>query len=110
MPLPWTHCERLATNYNTTRNAWVTNCTDYIGQWVDAAIADDALGTIATLANMFTSDSGETYSSAVSGSVVKEIAEWQGQAVQMALEEDAAVIDGQVQWLAGRQTQLHLIG
>jgi len=40
----------------------------------------------------------------------KPVPEWGGQVVRMGLEEDAAFIDGQLQWLHGRQTQFHLIG
>lgn len=37
------------------------------------------------------------------------VPEWGGQEVRIALEEDAALSGGQVEWLAGRQTELHLI-
>jgi hypothetical protein len=33
-----------------------------------------------------------------------------GQVVRVALEEDAALVDGRLQWLSGRQTRFHLIG
>lgn len=36
--------------------------------------------------------------------------EWGGQELRIALEEDAALVDGRMHWLDGRQTQLHLIG
>jgi hypothetical protein len=42
--------------------------------------------------------------------VRKEVPEWAGQEVRIALEEDAVLSGGQVCWLAGRQTQFHLIG
>jgi hypothetical protein len=35
--------------------------------------------------------------------------EWSGQKVRMALEEDAVLVNGEVEWLSGRQTRLHLI-
>jgi Xaa-Pro aminopeptidase len=37
------------------------------------------------------------------------VPEWDGQEVRIALEEDAALSGGEVRWLAGRQTALHLI-
>ncbi len=37
------------------------------------------------------------------------VPEWDGQEVRIALEEDAILSGGVVSWLAGRQTQLHLI-
>lgn len=37
------------------------------------------------------------------------VPEWDNQPVQMALEEDAALINGEMVWLNGRQTKLHLI-
>jgi hypothetical protein len=39
-----------------------------------------------------------------------DVAEWNGQEVRMALEEDAVLTDGRLQWLSGRQTRLYLIG
>lgn len=42
--------------------------------------------------------------------VTKAVPEWDNQVVRMALEEDAALVDGQMRWLDGRQTALHLIG
>ena len=42
--------------------------------------------------------------------VKKPMPEWDGQAVMMALEEDALLTGGQMRWLHGRQTELHLIG
>jgi hypothetical protein len=47
---------------------------------------------------------------AIELNVAKEIADWEGQRVVMALEEDAAFRGGELQWLHGRQTALHLIG
>jgi Xaa-Pro aminopeptidase len=40
---------------------------------------------------------------------VTPVAEWNGQRVRMALEEDAVLLNGEVEWLSGRQTKLHLI-
>ncbi|MBX3013264.1 MAG: aminopeptidase P family protein [Caldilineaceae bacterium] len=40
----------------------------------------------------------------------KAIPEWDHQLVRMALEEDALLSNGQMRWLDGRQTTLHLIG
>ncbi len=42
--------------------------------------------------------------------VKKAVPEWGGQVVMIALEEDAVLTDGQMHWLHGRQTELHLIG
>jgi hypothetical protein len=42
--------------------------------------------------------------------VRRAIPEWDGQEVRIALEEDAALVDGRFQWLSGRQTRLHRIG
>ncbi|RIK30152.1 MAG: Xaa-Pro aminopeptidase [Chloroflexi bacterium] len=42
--------------------------------------------------------------------VTTPVPEWDNQVVRMALEEDAALVNGQMRWLAGRQTALHLIG
>jgi hypothetical protein len=39
----------------------------------------------------------------------KEVPEWDGQLLQIALEEDAVLTGGKVSWLNGRQTELHLI-
>lgn len=39
----------------------------------------------------------------------RPVPEWGGQKVQIALEEDAMLHDGQMTWLSGRQTRLHLI-
>jgi hypothetical protein len=47
---------------------------------------------------------------AIELNATKEVAEWNGQEVQMALEEDAVFSGGKLQWLSGRQTTLHLIG
>jgi len=38
-----------------------------------------------------------------------DVPEWDGQEVRIALEEDAALRAGAMSWLAGRQTELHLI-
>lgn len=40
----------------------------------------------------------------------KALPEWGNQLVRMALEEDAVLSGGQMRWLDGRQTALHLIG
>jgi hypothetical protein len=40
---------------------------------------------------------------------ITPVAEWNGQRVRMALEEDAVLLNGEVEWLSGRQTKLHLI-
>lgn len=40
----------------------------------------------------------------------KVVPEWDNQLVRMALEEDAMLADGQMWWLDGRQSNLHLIG
>ncbi|MDZ4718572.1 MAG: M24 family metallopeptidase [Roseiflexaceae bacterium] len=37
------------------------------------------------------------------------VPEWNGQKVQIALEEDAVLTSGRIAWLSGRQTKLHLI-
>jgi hypothetical protein len=42
--------------------------------------------------------------------VTRPVPEWGDQIVRMALEEDAALVNGQMRWLDGRQTALHLIG
>jgi hypothetical protein len=47
---------------------------------------------------------------AIELNVIKAVPEWDGQEVRMALEEDAVFSGGVLQWLAGRQTQLHLVG
>jgi len=47
---------------------------------------------------------------AIELNVKKNIAEWDGQEVRIALEEDAAFTNNSLQWLSGRQTQFHLIG
>ncbi len=41
--------------------------------------------------------------------IKKEIPEWDGQEVRIALEEDAVLTGGSIRWLSGRQTCLHLI-
>lgn len=38
------------------------------------------------------------------------VPEWEDQVVRIALEEDAVLTGGQMRWLHGRQTQLHVIG
>jgi hypothetical protein len=38
------------------------------------------------------------------------VPEWDDQEVRIALEEDAALTDGSMRWLHGRQTRFHLIG
>jgi hypothetical protein len=38
------------------------------------------------------------------------VREWDNQPVRIALEEDAVLTDGQMRWLGGRQTNLHLVG
>jgi hypothetical protein len=38
------------------------------------------------------------------------VPEWNNQLVRIALEEDALLSGGQICWLSGRQTDLHLIG
>ena len=40
----------------------------------------------------------------------KAVPEWGGQVVRIALEEDAALVEGRFRWLSGRQTQFHLVG
>jgi hypothetical protein len=42
--------------------------------------------------------------------VTDTVPEWGGQQVRIALEEDAVFTGGELRWLAGRQTHLHLIG
>jgi hypothetical protein len=41
--------------------------------------------------------------------VQQSVPEWEGQVVRIALEEDAVLNGGQMRWLAGRQSRLHLI-
>lgn len=41
--------------------------------------------------------------------VTKPVPEWGNQVVRMALEEDAVLVNGEIRWLHGRQTELHLI-
>jgi hypothetical protein len=41
--------------------------------------------------------------------VMADIAAWGGQQVRIALEEDAALVNGQMVWLHGRQERLHVI-
>jgi len=40
----------------------------------------------------------------------KAVPEWEGQEVRMALEQDAVFTEGKIHFMAGRQTELHLIG
>jgi Xaa-Pro aminopeptidase len=40
----------------------------------------------------------------------REVPEWSSQEVRMALEQDAVFTGGKLQFMAGRQTKLHLIG
>lgn len=47
---------------------------------------------------------------AIELNVKKGIPEWSGQEVKIALEEDAVLTGGRIQWLSGRQTRFHLIG
>ncbi len=47
---------------------------------------------------------------AIELNVRKAVPEWGNQEVRIALEEDAALVDGGFRWLSGRQTQLHLVG
>jgi len=42
--------------------------------------------------------------------ILKSVPEWDGQDVQIMLEEDAILTGGKMRWLHGRQTRLHLIG
>ncbi len=42
--------------------------------------------------------------------VLKAAPEWDGQDVRIMLEEDAALTNGEMRWLDGRQESLHLIG
>lgn len=42
--------------------------------------------------------------------ITKAVPEWDNQTVRIALEEDAVLSGGQMRWLDGRQTELHLIG
>lgn len=42
--------------------------------------------------------------------IKQEFPEWNNQLVRIALEEDAALVNDQMRWLNGRQTELHLIG
>lgn len=41
---------------------------------------------------------------------ISPVAEWDGQPVRIALEEDAMLHGGRMTWLHGRQTVLHLVG
>ncbi len=40
----------------------------------------------------------------------KEVPEWGGQEVRMSLEQDAVFAGGELRFMAGRQTRLHIIG
>jgi hypothetical protein len=42
--------------------------------------------------------------------VKKAVPEWGDQQVRIALEEDAVLAQGAMRWLAGRQTEFHLVG
>ena len=42
--------------------------------------------------------------------ILKSVPEWDGQDVRIMLEEDAVLSGGEMRWLDGRQTSLHLIG
>ena len=42
--------------------------------------------------------------------VTRAIPEWEGQDARIMLEEDAALVDGEMRWLHGRQEAFHLIG
>lgn len=42
--------------------------------------------------------------------ILKRVPEWDGKDVRIMLEEDAVLSDGEMRWLDGRQTALHLIG
>lgn len=42
--------------------------------------------------------------------VRKDVPEWGGQSVRIALEQDAVMSGGKMGWLHGRQTKFHLIG
>lgn len=42
--------------------------------------------------------------------VTRSIAEWSGQDARIMLEEDAALTDGEMRWLDGRQESFYLIG
>ncbi len=41
--------------------------------------------------------------------IVKSVPEWAGRDARIMLEEDAALSGGEMRWLAGRQTALHII-
>jgi hypothetical protein len=47
---------------------------------------------------------------AVELNVQAPVPEWDGQVAMFGLEEDAVLASGEMRWLAGRQTRLHLIG
>jgi len=40
---------------------------------------------------------------------VATVPEWDDQPVRIALEEDAVLAGGKIEWLHGRQTRLHII-
>lgn len=42
--------------------------------------------------------------------VLKSVPEWDGQDVRIMLEEDAVLTGGQMRWLDGRQSSLHIVG
>lgn len=41
--------------------------------------------------------------------IKKAVPEWDGQEIRIALEEDAALVDGQMRWMHGRQERFHVI-
>lgn len=46
---------------------------------------------------------------AIEGNVKVAVEEWDGQLVQIKLEQSAALVDGEIVYLAGRQTQWHVV-
>jgi Xaa-Pro aminopeptidase len=46
---------------------------------------------------------------AIELNVQQAVPEWDGQVVMFALEEDAALVDRHMRWLAGRQEKMHII-
>lgn len=47
---------------------------------------------------------------AIELNVQQPVPEWDGQVVMFGLEEDAALVDGRMRWLSGRQEKFHVIG
>ena len=47
---------------------------------------------------------------AIELNVQQPVPEWNNQVVMFPLEEDAALVDGHMRWLAGRQEKMHFIG